>query len=82
MSITEVSRPYVQHVPAADLTTRVALDTAAGILMSAAQELAIRLPEGPAKRDALRQLLVVLALSRQAIHSAASEPPTSYRSSL
>lgn len=76
MSITEVSRPYVEHVPAADHTTRVALDTAAGVLMSAAQELAIRLPESEAKQAALQQLLIVLALSREAISPGVTEAET------
>lgn len=71
--ITEVSRPYVQYVPAADHATRVALDTTAGVLMSAAQELAIRLPPCEAKKAALQQLLIVLALSREAISPGVTE---------
>jgi hypothetical protein len=65
--ITEVSRPYVQHIPAADPVTRVRLDTVAGILLATAQELAIRLPPGEAKTATLQHLLVVLGLAREAI---------------
>lgn len=65
--ITEVSRPYIEHIPAADHATRIRLDTVAGILMATAQELAIRLPPGEAKKATLQQLLVVLGLAREAI---------------
>lgn len=74
--ITEVSRPYAEYVPAADPLIRVALDTAAGVLMSTAQYLAIGLPESDAKKAALQQLLIVLALSREAISPGVTEAGT------
>lgn len=66
-NMPDLSRSYVQYVPAGDQAARTALDTLAWLLLATAQELDDRLPPGESKDRALDHLQAALEESRDAI---------------